>query len=222
MASVFAKPSYIAAAYPHRYEGQLVVSTIAGGTPTDPKVAEGWLKTKLAAPDDLIRDAVAEVMAERGVTAEEAAAIVDTNKHLKGFKRDQKGLYIEGRQLKACLKEAGNVAINEKKLPERWGGTNKGWLNWAPEHFFIVEHRLHLGVTEPTGVEQRFVHTFRGNGIDYLEYVENAKVDFTLITDHEFKVKEWAVLWLTAEQQGLGAARSQGFGRFEVTRWDKA
>ena len=26
---------------------------------------------------------------------------------------------------------------------------------------------------------------------------------------------------LTGEQQGIGASRSQGFGRYEVTRWDR-
>jgi hypothetical protein len=35
------------AAYPYRFDVELVIGTLAGGTPTDPKVAEGWLKTKL-------------------------------------------------------------------------------------------------------------------------------------------------------------------------------
>jgi CRISPR/Cas system CSM-associated protein Csm4 (group 5 of RAMP superfamily) len=29
------------------------------------------------------------------------------------------------------------------------------------------------------------------------------------------------MIWLTAEQQGIGASRSQGFGRFEVTSWER-
>jgi hypothetical protein len=103
-----------------------------------------------------------------------------------------------------------------------WGKTNKGLLSYISEHAFVVEERLHLGVTEPSGINQRFVHTFRGSGIQYEEYVEDAKISFTVIADHDFTEKEWATIWLTGENQGLGASRSQGYGRYQVTRWEKA
>lgn len=217
--SVFAK--YEKQSFPYRFEGSLLVGCIAGGTPSDPKVAESWLKTKLASKDDLIREMVAEIMADRGVDAEEAARIADGRKHLNGFKRDELGLYIEGRQLKAAIKEAASVALAAGKLPARWGTTNKGLLSFVAEHIFVVEDRLHLGVVEPTGVVQRFVHTWRGNSIQNEEYVESAKLDFTVMCDHEFSEKEWAHIWLTGQQQGIGASRSQGFGRYEVTRWER-
>lgn len=208
--------------YPYRFAGSLHIGVLAGGTPTDPKVAEGWLKTKLGIDkDDLIREKVAETMIERGVTADEATAIVSESKHLNGFKRDEKGLYIEGRQLKAAIKEAASVAVAAGNLNGRgWGKTNKGLLSYVAEHVFVVDERLHLGVTEASGINQRFVHTFRGSGIQYEEYVNDAKVDFTVISDHDFSAKEWAAIWLSGEQQGLGASRSQGFGTYEVTRWD--
>jgi hypothetical protein len=220
--SVFAK--YQKDAYPYRFAGQLHVGTIAGGTPTDPRVAEGWLKTKLGVDkDDLIREMVATTMVERGVTADEATKLVDEQKHLNGFKRDEHGLYIEGRQLKAALKEAASVAVAAGKLTARgWGKTNKGLLSYLAEHVFVVEDRLHLGVNEASGINQRFVHTFRGTGIQYEEYVTDAKIDFTVIADHDFSEKEWAAIWLCGEQQGIGASRSQGYGRYEVTRWDLA
>jgi hypothetical protein len=219
--SVFEK--YKPKAYPHVFAGTLRVGRIAGGTPTDPNVAEGWLKTKLGLDkDDLIREAVAEVMAERGITADEATAIVSTNKHLNGFKRDDNGLYIEGRQLKAAIKEAANVAAAVGKLPLRsWGQTRKGLLGFVSEHICVIDDRLHLGVTEPTGIAQRFVHTFRGSGIQYEEYVDNATIDFTIAADYDFPEEQWALLWLTGEQQGIGASRSQGYGRYEVTRWER-
>jgi hypothetical protein len=217
---VFAK--YQKDAYPYRFAGSMLVGVIAGGTPTDPRVAEGWLKTKLGIDkEDLIRQKVAEVMVERGVTADEATSIVNEDKHLNGFKRDENGLYIEGRQLKAALKEAASVAVAAGKLTARgWGKTNKGLLSYLAEHVFVVEDRLHLGVAEATGINQRFVHTFRGTGIQYEEYVNDAKIDFTVMSDHDFSAKEWAAIWLCGEQQGIGASRSQGYGRYEVTRWD--
>lgn len=75
-------------------------------------------------------------------------------------------------------------------------------------------------MTEPTGVNQKFVHTFRGSGIQYEEFVMNAQIDFTVIADHEFTPEEWAAIWTSGEQQGIGASRSQGYGRYDVTRWD--
>jgi hypothetical protein len=219
MTSVFA--AFASKAWPHTFSGTLHVVNIAGGTPSDDKVAEGWLRTKLADRDDLIREAVAKTMVERGITADEAAAEVDNLKHLNGFKRDEQGLYIEGRQLKAAIKEAASVAVASGKLNGRgWGKTNKGLLSFMAEHVFVVEDRLHLGVTEPTGIVQRFVHTWRGTGIQYEEYVEDAKVDFTIKADHDFTNEQWAMIWLTGEQQGIGASRSQGFGRYEVARWE--
>lgn len=219
MTSVF--ESFRHEAWPFRYEGTLLVGTIAGGTPTDPKVAEGWLKTKLAPKDDLIRDMVAEVMVERGVTAEEAVEAVDIAKHLNGFKRDENGLYIEGRQLKAAIKEAACICLATEMLPVKWGKTNKGIKAFFAEHVCVEEDRLYLGVSVPSGINQRFVHTWRGDGIQYEEYVEDAKIDFTVSTDYEFKDREWAMLWLKGQEQGIGAARSQGFGRYSVIRWDR-
>lgn len=209
---------YRTKAYPHTYNGTLLVATICGGTPTDPKVAEGWLRTKMADKDDLIRQMVAETMTERGVTAEEATEAVMVDKHLNGFKRDSEGLYIEGRQLKAAIKEAANIRWPK----DRWGPSSKGTRSFFAEHVFVLEDRLHLGVAEPTGISQRFVHTWRGNGIQYEEYVEAAKINFTVVTDHKFTAEQWAMLWLTGEQNGIGATRSQGFGRYEVVRWEAA
>jgi hypothetical protein len=218
VASVFAK--YLPKAYPHNFQTTIRVHRLVGGIPSDPNVAEGWLKTKLAETqiqrDDLIRAAVAEVMAERGVDAEVATKIVDTNKHLNGFKRDEQGLYIEGRQVKAGIKEAANVRWPK----ERWGPSRKGTLSFFAEHVFVQEDRLYLGVTEPTGVSQRFVHTWRGSGIQYEEYVDDVDVSFTVATDHAFTEEQWGLLWLTGEQQGIGATRSQGYGRYKVVEWD--
>lgn len=217
--SVFEK--FRSKAWPWEFRGQLHVDRIAGGIPTDPRVAEGWLRTKLGDKDDLIREMVATTMLERGVSAEEAAKVVDELKHLNGFKRDDKGLYIEGRQLKAAIKEAASVAMAAGKLKSRgWGVTNKGLLSYAAEHICVLEDRLYLGKDEASGISQRFVHTFRGSGIQYEEYCDDVTIDFTIMTDHDFSAEEWALIFLTGEQQGIGASRSQGFGRYSVTAWD--
>lgn len=223
MSSAFA--AFTDKAWPHRFHGTITVHNLAGGTPTDPNVAEGWLRTKLVDNrDDLIRDMVAEVMADRGVTADEAAQVVDMNKHLVGFKRNDNGLYIEGRQLKAAIKEAAGVARATNKLRAKWGATNKGVLGFVAEHIQVVEDVLQLGVDKPSDVVTSFPKNPRTNqtGIQHTEVIHEATFSFTIIADYDFTPHEWAMLWLTGEQQGIGASRSQGFGRYEVTRWEAA
>ena len=222
--SIFAK--HETKAFPYQYAATIHVETIAGGVPSDEHVAEAYLRTKLAAKDDLIREAVAQTMVERGITADEAVKLVDIKKHLNGFKRDEHGLYIEGRQLKAALKEAVSVAVAAGKIAppngaKGWGKTNKGLLGFMAEHVFVVDERLHLGVTEATGIVQRFISSFRGTGIQYEEYVENAEFNCTIIADYLFTEEHWALIWLTGQQQGIGASRSQGFGKYVVTRWER-
>lgn len=213
--SVFEK--YRPVAYPFNFGITLHVPMIAGGTPSDPKVAEGWLKTKLGVDkDEQIKAMVAEVMIERGIGIDEATKVVNTNKHLNGFKKDENGLYIEGRQAKAAIKEAANVRWPK----DRWGPSRKGTLSFFAEHVFVNEDRIYLNTFEASGVNQRFVHTFRGSGIQYEEYVEAAEIAFSITTDYEFTEEEWAKLWLTGENQGIGASRSQGYGKYSVIRWE--
>lgn len=223
--SIFAQ--YEPRGYPWKYRGHIVVDLLAGGTPTNPDVAAGWIKAKgyKDLKDELIANEVANVMAERGVTEDEAINQVAENRHLSGFKRDRETgeLYIEGRQLKACVKEACSVAADVGKLPVRGLGQNakKGVKSFVAEHIFICERRLYLGVDKPTDVLQSFVHTFRGSGIQYTEVIESAEFDFTVETDREFEEEFWAQLWLTAQRQGVGATRSQGYGTFTVTEWER-
>jgi hypothetical protein len=55
----------------------------------------------------------------------------------------------------------------------------------------------------------------------YLEYVDDAEISFTVTTDYNFSTEEWGLLWLTGEQQGIGANRSQGYGKYEVIQWKR-
>ena len=234
-------------AYPYNYRGQMVVSALAGGTPTNPDVAAAWLRSKGyggALKDEMLRAQVAEVMQERGVDENAAIEEVAKSRHLTGFRRipmkpsprelrhpdfrNHKGqLYVEGRQLKAALKEAASIAADVDKIKARGFGNNsrKGIISFMAEHVFVPERRLFLyhdgePVMEPDDIHEGFVHTYRGHGIQQLEIVYDAEIPFTVKTDHEFTDEEWAMLWSTGEDNGLGAARNQGWGTFVVTEWE--
>ncbi len=229
--------------YAYRFRARLEIGTIVGGIPSDPQVATGWLKSKLQETDERIREMVADVMVERSVGIEEATQIVNELKNLNGFKRTEEGvLFIEGRQVKAAIKEAVSVAVAAGKLDMTgWGKTRKWLTNYLPEHVFVLEETIPLyqydtedellpeeatnetpltPVTSQTGIIQQFVHTHRGSSIQYQERVDNAVIEFTVVTDHPFAVKEWAMIWTTGERNGLGASRSQGYGTYGVTRWE--
>jgi hypothetical protein len=230
MTSPFAK--YENEAWPHRYRGEITVRNLAGGTPSDPNIAESWLKTKLTGSrDDLIREKVAEIMVERNITAEQATQEADKLKHLNGFKRTSAGqLYIEGRQLKAAVKEAVSVAVAAGKVQQKgWGVTKKFLGGFVAEHIMIVDETLALfgttgaALTEPDQVIQSFPKNPRTGqtGIQYTEVCTEAVFSFTMITDYEFTEHDLAMFWLTGQEQGLGASRSQGYGRYQVTAWEK-
>lgn len=240
MTSVF--KTYEDKAYPHVYRGEITtVSPLCGGIPSDPNVAKRWLMTKFSAGDDILRAMAAELMEERGLGPDEEVDVSELSDEivkktsLNGFLRNPAEgsathdpehpvgeLFIGGRQLKAALKEACSVAAAANKIKKRgWSSTNKGVKSLVAEHLFVCEERLYLGKTEPDGVQQRFVHTFQGNGIQYEEYVNHAQFVFTVKTDLELTEEEWAMIWLTGQMQGIGATRSQGFGTYEVTAWDK-
>lgn len=232
MTRVFSK--YDNASFPFRFDAELELPTLVGGVPSDPKVAEGWLRSKLQETDDRIREMVANVMAEREVDPETALTIVNEMKNLNGFKRSPAGvLFIEGRQVKAAMKEAVSCAASAGKINMTgWGATRKWIKGFFPEHVFVVEETVEIkqrdphsgelvGVKNPTSVNQQFVHTHRGSSIQYQEYVRDAVVQFTVISDWPFTTKDWAMLWTSGEKQGLGASRSQGYGAYSVTKWSQ-
>lgn len=245
----------------HRYAVTLHVGTLVGGVPTDPNVAEGWIRTKLGkTTDELIRDEVEKVMDERGVKPDAAVEEVAKNRHLTGFKRnfysplavaDQRRaettgfvfegkrkiftpeearatfgeLFIEGRQIKAMFKEATMITGAAGNIPMTgWGKTRKAIKGFLAEHMFVLEDEVPLGVTEPSEIVQSFVHTWRGAGIKLEEHVNDVEVKFTIVTDDDFTAVDkdfFGKVLVVGEMNGLGASRSQGYGRFVVTRFDK-
>lgn len=231
-----------AESYKFRFRAELTVANLIGGVPTDQQVATGWLKSKIQDQDDTIRELVAKTMLERGVDSEEATRIVNEFKNLNGFKRlledglghDEavKGqLHIEGRQVKAALKEAVSVAVAAGKLEMTgWGKTRKWLSTYFPEHAFVTQTAIPIFQKDEEGnlipvmaasnTLQQFVHTHRGSSIQYQEEVEGAVIQFDVVTDHPFTPKDWAMIWTTGQRNGLGASRSQSYGTYKVTLWE--
>lgn len=225
--------------FDYRYEAEILLHNIYGGIPANPKVVEGWIRRAMGGLEgettsDDLRRMVVNTLIERhqgeieGLRSMDEETLIEAIKEvadltINGFKRTEAGeLYIEGRQVQAMLKEAANVSVAAGDFKARgWGKTNKGLMSFLPEHMVVPELIIPLGVTEPTGVDMNFVHTWQGSSIKREEYVENAKVRFTVLTDWDFGNDFWTSVLTRAQVLGLGASRSQTRGRFEFLRWDR-
>ncbi len=213
---------------------------ILGGIPKHPKVIEAWIRTKAGIEDDQeARQLMLRTLRERGADIPEDASYEDMvkasediagSKQAVGFKFDEEGLYIEDRQVKAMLKEGVNILYAGQRFGKTTGYQGKGPKNFFAERLFVGPGRIHLGVKEPDGMHLMVIHADGPQGkihsLAYHEYVTQPVLRFQIealeSADKEMrKGGKWGELWVLCEQNGLGASRSQSFGKFVVTKWTK-
>ena len=215
------------------YRARLVFrDKLVGGIPKDPKLIEGWLRTKAGIDRaQELREAMLRTLAELGANVDadrpfdelvRASSALAATRQTTGFKVGSQGLYIESRQVKAMLKESANVVF----AGERWGATRKSAKAFVAERVFVQPDKLWLGVQEPSGVEPMVAHLTGPKGphsaIGYHEYVERAVLYCEILTLRDCLTREqWRDIWLHAQESGLGAKRSQGFGRFDLEQWER-
>lgn len=227
--------------WPFVYDVEIKVKDLHGGRPQDPRVVEGWIKSKLQDNDERLRQLVSEAIQDLGYTEEdledpkkiEKAISQAGKKSLNGFYRlpaknklvvdgdaEEGELAVEGRQIKAMIKESTNIAFpwNKGQGEKYMGKSMKGAVS---EHVFVLEDYVPLGTTEPDGIDVRFSATTTGRrAITREEFLSEVVVPFTMVTDMDLGKETWAQIFVTAELQGFGASRSQGYGTFETIKFD--
>lgn len=155
---------------------------------------------------------------------------------------------LEERQVKAMLKECGTT-LDYFRLIRGFRQLVQHGVFVEPA--FIPLMRNGGMVTEPDGFEDRVVHVMTAQGprsaikrVDYLR--APAHVEFDVLVAEPNKAVHWAQarsqskkkesgqalpdnweeawqqMWRLAQELGLGANRSQGVGKFNVTRFDRA
>lgn len=253
MGSVFAK--HLGEVYTFRQVTVQFHSRIYGGIPLRPDVIEAWLRkgTGITNQQELAAVVKRTIMELDPELAEQSKSLspydlmklasekLATSQSSVGFKRDENGLFIESRQIKAGLREATNILYAGK----RWGDTKKGPKSWLAERVFVGPERIYLGVPSPDGEEAQdglpkgstyakeptslelFVGHVTGpqgarSTLTYYQYVETPKITFLVATiQDEVIAQEWPRIWVTLENLGFGALRSQDAGRFDVEAWDE-
>lgn len=217
-------------------------SWVAGGVPKDPRAIEGWLKSKMGLKEaDELQQYTAEVLqavagqdaVEQFERVKEATALYAQEKHAQGFKRDEEhGLYLESRHVKATIKEAAAIVF----ATERWRtsktdkGTPKEVKSWVAERVFVRPERIYLGRMEPD--EQREIvghpwdkfHKQRLSNLTLVDLCYRPRLEFTVhVIDelHELTEDRWARLWIFAQENGMGAMRSQDYDKFDIEEWER-
>lgn len=215
------------------YEADLAFEDkIMGGIPANPKVMEGWIRSSTGIDQqEEIRQMMMRSLLEIGADVnpsmsfeelEKASEEVAANKQTNVFKRDENGLYIEDRQVKAMLKESTNILY----AGDRWGKTRKGPRSFVAERVFVKPARIYLGRDAADGVELVVGHVSDAAGkrstLAYHEYVEQPTITLQVkCVRDELSAEQWASIWEHAQDNGLGALRSQSHGRFLATRWER-
>ncbi len=212
------------------------VSPCIGGVPNAKNLIKGWLGTKnLATTDAELEALVNATAAELGGKVEEAASAMWTV-----FKKDEKGIYLEGRQVKAMFKESSNILREmlvkaEGKKKGAKGEERSRFSNLksrVAERLFVEDDVVYLmelvGETlvyklESDGSEERPIHVQTPQGprtaLKRTDHVKaGTRISFTVKTLNDNVVDKELVEVLLAHssENGLGADRSQGFGKFRV------
>lgn len=214
-----------------RYRATLQVrDRICGGIPKDPDMMRQWLEARIKGGNDAaVAELYAETLAAVGTEAPFSEAVDALLPQVQGgttFKRNEAGACCyEGRLMKAALKEAANVVYPGGAFPGQRAGSRKGLRNTMAETVFVEEDLISLGVEVPT-TEQMVAHpnTPRGkvSTIKVFDVVERPKIECHIIVlDDWMPAKLWARVWGHLEENGLGANRAMGFGRFDLLGFDK-
>lgn len=214
-----------------RYQATLVVhDKLIGGVPKDPDTIKKWIESRINEGADLaLQEVINETVLEMGgepPIGEMLDAVARKLEGGNGFKQFDGQLVYEGRCMKAAIKEAANVAYPGTDFPGKPAGIRKGLMRMLAERVFVEDNYIGLGVSVPSGTEQRIKHIITPQGprsaINVVDYVEQPKLSFTVaVLDDCIKPEVWLRLWQCAEQIGIGADRARSDGRFDLLGWDR-
>lgn len=181
---------------------------LLGGKPKTEKLIKGWLKTR--GREETLEQETAEI-----------DMVEEEKKTWTGFKKDEKGLYIDSYQVKGMVKEVVKVLGLSKKT--------RGLLALITSGFFVYPARIHLGKDKTDGFIEETAQVMGRMGprsiLKRHDYVEKAKLNFGVRFFATGKLDEETLrlIFEAGQEVGLGTNRHEGgeFGRFEVLELKK-
>jgi hypothetical protein len=186
----------------------------AAAIPADPKEIRAMLENRMPAnqPDNALPiDELAEQAASEvgvGPDGDEEARPGHST-----FKRDEKGLYYEGRCVRGHLKDcASQVAFSFPHI-----NTFRARVANAT---YVITDKIYLGKAEIDGTEQRFIQIMTQQGprstYKFIDYVMDPAMTFTLklLNNGVILEEHLRAIFEYGGTHGMGQERSQGWGRY--------
>jgi hypothetical protein len=211
---------------------------LVGGIPIIPEGAdradayEKWARGQGVEPDPEFEQSLPDALAE-DPDMPVAVAVDDVAGLETGFKRDENGLFIEARQVKAMLREAAQRLGHIKR--------HKGMRQIIQHDLYVrspvdATQKLYLDRMVPDGKETRPISVITRQGprtaLKRFEYVLQPEIAFRVrvlaggigeevfgksIKERSNQREEILLSMLELGQElGLGADRSQGEGTFDI------
>ncbi len=195
---------------------------LVGGMPRNADLIEAWVKAGTGHNDDKTKKLIQE---NAELVVNEVA-----EKMWTGFPEDKDGIFLPTRQIKAMLKQSGSLLrLTEKK---------RGSKQILAEGLEVVAistngkpaHRDRIRLPEVTGMHEQAIHVKTPAGprsaLKRFDYVSKPVLNFeiwVLKTDSKEKrhigETELVDILTHGQENGLGASRSQGYGKFDVVEF---
>ena len=190
---------------------------LCGGVPKDPSTLLTFTRVRTGHEDDITTGQVEEL--EETVTPDTLSP--DNLKNVTTFQRDEHGLFLHERNIKAMLKECAQVLGFNKKLRglkqvNQHGLFVKGQLE--TDRVYLEDPETGEYMTAVSGELVSPVHAWTGSSIKRTEYVQRPilRFDLWVLADSPWTDEAWQRVWMLAQENGIGACRSQGYGKFDL------
>jgi hypothetical protein len=196
---------------------------IDGGVPKNPELIRQWIAARTGFDDEITKKLAEEYLPDIEKVSEEIA-----QSSWNGFAADDNGPYIMAHQVKAMLKtSAGLLGIQQKKRGSKQiiqhgfeiKGVGRGKKRiYLEDHSEIQTEEKPIHVDTPKGKRDALKRT---------DYVTSATLRFEIwvLKTHPNEKRhigeaELRLMLTHAQEEGLGANRSQGEGKFEVLEFE--
>jgi hypothetical protein len=215
------KNEFDASALYDRYHATIRIrQKLCGGMPKNPELLKGWIAASTEHND--------AVTTQQEKDAREVLLTPTEEKSWNGFPEDAKGLFIWSRQVKALFKECASML----RITVEKRGSKQIF-----QHGFEIKgpdsaDRIYLGKTKADGNDEGPIHVQTAQGprtaIKRVDYVSNLDLKFEIwvlttaaAENRHVGEKELKHMLTFGQENGLGADRSQGHGKFDVIEFSR-
>lgn len=193
---------------------------VCGGMPRNKELIRTWVESTTGYSDEVTEK----------LTQENADLVINevAEKSWIGFPEDKDGLFIPARNVKACLKQSASLlGITKKKR-----GSKQILAEGMEVKSSVGGDRIHLNTAKADGTDESAIHVMTAQGprtaLRRMDYVTKPMITFSVWVlktapqeSRHIGESELIEILTHAQENGLGASRSQGEGKFDVVEFQK-